>query len=854
MSQLTQLPTVQKAPPPVQEAPERAMTPRSVFTGLSLALIWTLAVCYMVVYVSTFTYQLLMVLGFGALLTIFLLHYPRLYLAALAGCWAGTAGLAWLVSTPEQKELLEGGLLRSLPVLAVLAVIGFMQLRRKMAKAEAAFVYAMVAIAIPWSVSIKACIESSVCNLFDTNRRQEKQAFQWAKDMPWWAPTMHAPAGQDENEARVLAALAQAIQNDNEPVRASIQALPIYSFYYNDHRDIFQRMIGMVSATQARQRALYKSQFEQMDAQVRWGSLRPASLLAQPATQAAVHDSMTALAAHAPQWERLDKAIEGFSRGSPGGAVPWALWWRPMVYWVAMCGSYIAMMFGLLLMFRRRWIEHERLPLPWAGPALAVMQEQVTRRHWVAWLIGAGLCVPAITYASLQVGSASPIPMLPWAGQVNTIFGGFDLSSLGLLYKTPLFLYWCPMVLAMYLLFPTDVLLTIVVTYVLVTLLGQSILLSMGMEVGKTVLDNFRFWGIRSGGGAGLLIWGVFFNRKTIWTYLKSMFGAGKATHPDQQDELGRGLVAGLFVVGLIGFLWLGCYATTWPMMLFLTFWALVYGFVQVRQRAEGMLFTFENNVTSHQLVSVQRDVLHDHPTLVGDPQYPSAVATSHSWGAHWLAWGFAGELKTFGPQNLLMEVFKIAHEVRANIRQIGLAILLVLLLVAVLTPPLYVKMMYTYGFENTYQEGWSPLNSFTQWSERACAYGIHSTSRVYINPGAGSWFLKYQSPIEMVVCVGIVGLLMYLRREYVWFPFSAVGFVLAAETVNTRAMHLTADSMWFTILLAWMIKKLVFRWLGVRYYNERVLPPILFMLLGIMFGMFLYILRFVSLGKGFLS
>ena len=857
MSPLTQPPkTLPEAPaaPAVDSSQEPALTWRSLFTGLSLSLVWTLAVCYMVVYASTYTYQLLMILGFGALLTIFLLHYPRLYLAALAVCWAGTAGLSWLVSTPDQKQLLVGGLVRSVPVLGLMVVIGLLQVRRRMSKAEAAAVYAMVAIAIPWSVSIKACIESSVCNLFDSNRRQEKQAYQWARDMPWWAPTMKPPAGQAENEARVLANLAQAIQNDDEPLCATILALPPTAFYYNDHRDIFAQMAALKPAREAWQKDRYKPQFEQIGTRVRWGDLRPASLLALEVQPQALADSISTLRSRAPQWLVLDKAIEGFSRGSPDGAVPWSLWWRPMLYWLGMCGSFIAMLFGLLLMFRKRWIEHERLPFPWAAPALAVIQEPAaSRRQWIAWLIGLGLCIPGITYASLQVGAIAPIPMLPWSGHQG-IFGGFDISSLGLLYKTPVYLFWCPLILVMYLLFPTDVLLTIVVTYVLAVLLGQSLLLSMGMDIGNTVLANFRGWGIRSGGGAGLLIWGLYFNRKTIWTYLKGLVGAGKPAHPDQKDELGRGLVAGLFLVGLAGFFLLGCYSTTWPMMLFLMLWVFVYSFAQVRQRAEGMLFTFENNITSHQLVSLQRDVLHDHPTLVGSPKYPGAIATGNAWGVHWMAWAFAGQLKSYGPQNVLMEVFKIAHEVRANIRQIGLAILLAVVVGAVLTPPLYLKLIYTYGFENTYQEGFSVYNSFTQWSERACSYGIHSTSRIYINPGAGSWFMVYQNVIWTAVGIVIVGVLTYLRREYVWFPLSPVGYVLAGEVVGTRVMYVTPDYMWFTILLAWIVKKLVFRWLGVRYYNERMLPSLLYLLLGIMFGMLLYILRYVSMGKGFLS
>ena len=230
-------------------------------------------------------------------------------------------------------------------------------------------------------------------------------------------------------------------------------------------------------------------------------------------------------------------------------------------------------------------------------------------------------------------------------------------------------------------------------------------------------------------------------------------------------------------------------------------------------------------------------------------------MATGNAWGVHWMAWAFAGQLKSFGPQNMLMEVFKVAHEVRANVRQIGLAILLAVVVVAAAdaAPVREADLHCTASRTRTRRVG-RPTTSFTQWSERACSYGIHSTSRVYINPGAGNWFMVYQAPIWMVVGIAIVGVLTYLRREYVWFPFSPVGFVLAGEVVGTRVMYYTPDSMWFTILLAWVIKKLVFRWLGVRYYNERMLPALLYLLLGIMFGMLLYLLKYVSLGKGFLA
>jgi len=835
---------------------ERALTRRSLFVGLSLALIWTLAACYLAIFSTIYRYQLLMVLGFAGILTIFLLQFPRLYLSTLIVCWGGTAWLAWINSTPQQQELLVGGMLRSLPVLGLLVLIGLLQWRRKMSRAESALVYAMVVLAIPWAISLKACLESGVTNLFDVWKRSEKQVYQWAREMPWWGPTLRPPEDQAEHEARILAGLAQSLMNRDVGLpREQLLQMPKTAFYYINHKEAFDQLAAMHPTHEPRQLEVYQARLTQLAGRIRWGRLRPASLIDLPVTKKQLEASLEVLRDRAPRWAALEAAVEGFARGSPDGSVPWHLWWRPMLYWTAMCSSYVAMLFGLLLMFRRRWIEHERLPLPWSQPALtAIRGEGANRRGcWVAWLLGVGICVPGILYASLELGVSGPIPMIPWAGNEG-LLGGFDLTGLGLLYKTPLYLYWGPLILAMFLLFPADVLLTIVLTYVCVQMLGGSLLQWLGMDVGRAMLNNFFKWGVRSGGCAGLLIWGIFWNRRAIWNYLKSLVGRGSDADEEQRDELGRWLVGALFVVGLVGYVWLGLYATTWPMMLFLAFWVLVYCFAQVRQRAEGMLCTYENNITSHQLVSLQRDFLHEHPTLVGNPQYPQAVTTSAPWGSHWMQWGFAGQLKTYGPQNMLMEVFKVAHEVRANVRQIGIGIAIIMILVAVITPPLYVKLIYLYGFENTYQEGLTVYRGFTSWSERAISYGIHSTSRVYWFPGQSNWFREYENLIWTVVGIGIVGIMTYMRREYVWFPLSPVGFVLAAETVHTRLLPMSPNYAWFSFLLAWMIKKLVFRWLGVRYYNERLSPLILYALCGMIFGMLLYILKYVSLGKGFLA
>jgi len=623
--------------------------------------------------------------------------------------------------------------------LAALAVWLYLKPLRR---GELAVVYACVVICIPWCICIKAALESSTANLFELQRRSEPQLYAWAKEMPWWGPTI--PTG-------------------DEP----------------------------------------------------------------------------------PRPEALE-AIRGFALGN-GGRVPWRLWWRPMLFWAGMCLAHQAMLMGLLLMFRKRWVQHERLPFVWSEPALHLIRggEVPWRRRWLWFLIGLGLCLPAAMFISPTGEALSSWGMLPWVG-TEGIRGGFDLTEFNILPGTNLRLFWGPLVLTMFLLMPVDVLMTTALTYVLLGMLLPGIMRSAGLQIGPTLMRNFTKWGIRFGGCAGLLIWGVWYNRATIWGYVRSLWG-GPPTNAESEDELPRRFIFVLAVGGTVAFIAMGCYGTELIQMVILTALILIYAFAQVRQRAEGMPLTYDNNVGSHQMVSIQQDILKNH-YLVSDSASPG-----DSWATHWMQWGFCGQMKTFGPQNMLLEAFKIAHELKVNAREVGKAILLAMLVVAVVTPPLYVQLMYVYGFDNNYQGALSPWASFTQWSERSASYGLHSTSNVFLLPGEG--YIRYQNLFNMVYGVLIIGALFHLRREYPRFPVSPIGVVLGAQYWWLGAgLPFSPEYVWFSFLLAGIIKLLIFRWLGVRSFRERVQPAVIMLLCGMIFGMAVYAFRYVSLGWGALK
>jgi hypothetical protein len=537
--------------------------------------------------------------------------------------------------------------------------------------------------------------------------------------------------------------------------------------------------------------------------------------------------------------------------------VPWRYWVKPIAYWTGMCFAWQGMLMGLLLLFRKRFIEHERLPFVWSQPAIEIIRtgrQRRSRTQWILFAAGLGICLPSVLFLSPQGEPLANWPCVPWAGTeaVAGVRAGVDLTELNLLPGTTLRLWWGPVVLTLFLLFPVDVLMTVALTHILLVILLPGLMRSFGISVGPGLLSSFVKNGLRFGGAVGLLFWSVWFNRQTIWGYVRSLWG-GRPTDAPSADELGRKKVFLIFVAGLVGFFVLGLHATSAVEMALLTCLILIFTFGQIRQRIAGLPMTYDNNFGSHQMVSIERDFLGTHFGVASrDPTVP---VTGDGFGTHWMQWGFNGQLKSLGPHNLLLEAFKVGHELRVHARDIAKAILIAMLVVAAITPALFIYLMHLYGYENNFVGQLTTGQDFGQWSERAASYSIHSTSQVFKYKGQPNFYATYKSIFHLVYGVIIVGVLFYLRREYPRFPISPIGVVIAAEFYyHTRGMPFSADIVWFSYLLAWLVKAMIFRWVGVRSFRERVVPAVVMLLCGMILGMMVYIFRQISLLSGILK
>jgi hypothetical protein len=112
--------------------------------------------------------------------------------------------------------------------------------------------------------------------------------------------------------------------------------------------------------------------------------------------------------------------------------------------------------------------------------------------------------------------------------------------------------------------------------------------------------------------------------------------------------------------------------------------------------------------------------------------------------------------------------------------------------------------------------------------------------------------FDKFAPWVSVPVGAAIIGFVMYMKREYLWFPFSAVGVVIAAGL--SFFGHYSTTSIWFPIIIVLVVKRVIYRWFGVKFFRERVVPVVLFAMMGLMTGMFIYKMIFAAMGKGFLT
>ena len=536
-------------------------------------------------------------------------------------------------------------------------------------------------------------------------------------------------------------------------------------------------------------------------------------------------------------------ARELFARGgvSPWD-IPWAAWRWPMLYWGGMLLCFQLFAVSMVLFFRRLFIEEEKLPFPMASAAQSVIEfrapkgNDTTSRRFrsavvVAFLLGLLVCLPGIL--SIEPNSARPVPMQSsYYGTKTSIITGLSVV-----------LSWDPFVLCFLMFFPLDVLFTSTVVYVGCTILVPVVCRWLGVPAPAMSSYMLNICGM--GGLAGLAFWTVFFNRRVMWDNLKRACRGGRDVGGGEPVSLRVVLVlmlvsfvafTVLFIAGVVD--WSKGYENTdfyanldrHIISLVIGFAMLVFMLLALMRQSGEAGWHYHSPWAVGMIMGYVHSRYMEPPINRTQASYLTIGHMVHFGAYH----------NTFSPHLSVLYSLKIASQTNTRARDVMKAVMLTLLIVLVVAIPCYLVLIHHYGFDHgATKNRWNNLYNYEQPMGNI-AYKHKS-----------SYFNRIAPWVSVPIGMAIIGFVMYMRRERVGFPFSPVGVVISVGW--SYFGHYGTQTIWFPIVIVLVVKTLMFKWFGVRFFRERVIPTVIMAMMGLMTGMFVYKLIIGALGRGYL-
>ncbi|MBO3803915.1 MAG: hypothetical protein JTT11_08640 [Candidatus Brockarchaeota archaeon] len=519
-----------------------------------------------------------------------------------------------------------------------------------------------------------------------------------------------------------------------------------------------------------------------------------------------------------------------------GGVAPdFAAWFPAIMYCILFQSCFFILSSGLMLLFRRRWIEVERVPYPFAVAIWEGTSRISERKFGIPFLIGtvAGLLL------NFQIMMAFLFPWWPdllgWRtlgvspnGCVNTT--GTSVDPIGTTLVAWMKTNLQPINYAMAFLIPLDVLFTAWVLWVLFMILAQ-IAYTFGYYTGALSLSGccrvligafetsptwgpplYWSWMPLTGGMLGFVIMLIWHSRD----YLKEtiMAAQGKAAPEVQANEplsyrtiymvIGAGLVA------VFAFM-LSLQANVAEALLVTIFGGVIYAMAESYMRGlTGAAFAQERSKWSHWPLRLLYSNVAPTPYTAGF--FSSAVIFARGNNTA------SGGVSTWA--EVSMHSFRVADLSGSQPRDLYRFVVLTFIFAIPIT--MFVRVWW-----------YSILGDRLPWCTSGWDCGDPGRAPFATSPPMGD--------IAMAGVAGfiIVTVLSVLRARYVWFPLNPAGFLIqgAAREVWTGC--------WNVFLAAWVAKFLVLRIGGSKLYTEKGVP----VASGVIFGFTICVIVGVIVG-----
>ncbi len=503
-------------------------------------------------------------------------------------------------------------------------------------------------------------------------------------------------------------------------------------------------------------------------------------------------------------YEASDAALSGQSAQGPLGAfsiVPWDAWISPLVAWtIFLLAAFVAML-TMMTMFRRQWVERERLTFPIVhlvmemtgqgeseGGPLAFFKNPIM---WAGFALAAGYNIMNI----LNAWNPS-IPAMGRAEDLGALFTERPWDAI-----RPLSIAWRPENFGIGYLVPTDITLSVWVFY-LALRVANVFQVAAGYDI-----SGFPFTQEQSFGSylaLGLFL--VFVAREHLGRVFRKAI-TGVQSISDSDEPMGyRWAVVGFIVSVAVMLIWAKAAGMAlWTAAIYFGLF-LLFALVYARARAEAgaaMVWLFPFYQHKKMMINV-----------AGSQIYQRFGGWSNLTILSLLMFLSRGYFQSMMAYQI--EATKIADESR--IRQRTMAVWLVVALVVGLAGAyvIHLHAYYTHGANilegGTTQGGYRTRLATQEYEQLASFQRGHKEADQGRTVAAGAGFL-------------ITGGLIALRSIFLRFPLHPLGFAMVTAY---------GGPLWGPFFIVWVIKTLILRVGGMGAYR-RLIP----FFLGIVIGHF---------------
>jgi len=508
---------------------------------------------------------------------------------------------------------------------------------------------------------------------------------------------------------------------------------------------------------------------------------------------------------HVPGWMAPHDpfAVRGLFEAWPFG-VPWEHWLVPALAWTGLVLALYVAMVAILTLFRRQWVEHERLLFPLVVLPLRVFEAPEPGRLLNDFLrnpytwAGAALAFAVHFYNGLNAYYPH-LPMIRAADlggtYVSTAGWGTPWNALGTLRFATM-----PMIVGLSFLLTREVAFSLWVLFWLGE--GEAVLgRALGIDGITTAAggDSFPFPGIQTAGAYLALA------AASVWVArrpLAQLVSRGLALRSSPEDEHEPMPIRAAVWAGLIALaamvVWSGYAGLPVPVALLLWLVVLGYALAMTRLLAEGGMPWLDHPNWAAQ--DVVRSVV------------PYRAMAPRGWAAVSMLTSVAYHLRV-NPMPRMMQSYKIAGETHTGNRAVTWALAIATIVAIPVSYHFLLGAGYVHGGVAINPARFVTLARYPGvYMERVTTVGLQQTDWV------GLAIMGYAA-LKL-------WLLSYLRIRFLWWPLHPVAYAMSFNVYLIRE--------WLSVLIGWLCQTVAMRYGGYRAV-QRYRPFFLGLILGAM-------------------